>query len=308
MAGKKSTPKKTSRNKKQNTPAYYPVQRKIPLGVFDSAIGAITVADAGQLLSIANRRMMRYGMNYQIKIDLEPIVGGSAVDYQVDVYALMNNWDVQRAFALAKDTWTKAHANEMESQARTSRWLDFRVRHGVDSAVVLNPVRYNNDTLAAIVTDDGEHADSSVDDAGTEKFFTWGANSATELDLFEEWQHYGRTEDDPSSASANAPYGGVNSDTESDIEYVNVQNDGNSPPYASASHGDYLVKVATLRYERLSGGQPVGMQRLSTGYFDAPCGLFVLKQSTGGNLPNGSITMTAKAGDYKGVAAKKMCQ
>ena len=298
-SSKKST--KTTRSKKQHTPDYYPVQRKIPLGVFDSAISATTVGDAGRLLSIANRRLMRYGMKYQIKIDLEMNSTYSGAPFAVDVYALANTWDVQRSFALAKKTWTEAHAEEMQSTATSARWLDFRIRDGVNSAAILQPVRYNNDTQAAIVTDDGEHAESSVDAGGTEKFFTWASPSVTELNVLDEWQHYGRAEDDPASASSNAPYDGVNADTASNIEQINVGNDGNSPPYSSFSHGDVLVKVATIRFD--SANQ---LQKLSTGYFDAPCGLFVLKHSFSGNLANGTITMCAKSGDYKGVDAKSM--
>ena len=112
-SSKKST--KTTRSKKQHTPDYYPVQRKIPLGVFDSSISATTTGDAGRLLSIANRRLMRYGMNYQIKIDLEPNAAYSGGPFAVDVYALSNTWDVQRSFALAKKTHDEAHADEKNS-------------------------------------------------------------------------------------------------------------------------------------------------------------------------------------------------
>lgn len=299
---KKAPARKTS-TKKQHTPDYYPVQREIPLGVFDSAISATTVGDAGQLLSIANRRLMRYGMNYQIKIDLDPTLTVASA-YQIEVYALMNNWDVQRAFALAKDTWTKAHADEIESGNVAARWMDFRIRDGVTGASRLQPVRYDQATQAAIVTDDGEHVESSVDNGGTETFFTWGNASATQLAVLAEWQQAGRTGDDPSVSSPNAPYDGVNSDSMSNIEAVNVATRGNSPPYSASSYGDMLVKVATLRYQP----GPDGLQRLSTGYFDAPCGLFVLKHNSAGNLPNGILSMTAKSGDYKGVAAHKMCQ
>lgn len=298
-------PTKTTRSKKQHTPDYYPVQRKIPLGVFDSAISATTVGDAGRLLSISNRRLMRYGMNYQIKIDLEPNTAGIATPFAVDVFALMNNWDVQRAFALAKKTWTEAHADEMQSSSTSARWADFRIRDGVNGAAVLQPVRYNQDTQTAIVTDDGEHAESSVDVGGTETFFTWATPTGNELSVLDEWQHYGRSETDPSSSSTNAPYNGVNSDQLSNIEQVNIGEDGNNPPYSSFSFGDYLVKVATIRYQ--PGAE--GLQRLSTGYFDAPCGLFVLKHNLGSaNLANGTITMCAKSGDYKGVDAKAMSQ
>lgn len=302
---KKAPAKKTS-TKKQHTPDYYPVQREIPLGVFDSAISATTVGDAGRLLSIANRRLMRYGMNYQIKIDLDP-VNTIATAYQVEVFALTNNWDVQRAFALAKATWDEAHADELKAsgQGQKARWIDFRVAHDVTGGVDLDPVRYDQQTLAAVVTNDGEHIDSTVDDGGTEKRFSWAITSgASTLNILEEWSHAGRTAADQNTISTNAPYDGVNSDTMSDIEMNNLGNDGNNPPYSQTSHADLFTKVGTLRYQP----GPEGMQRLSTGYFDAPCGLFVLKTTATGNLPNGIISMTAKAGDYKGVSAERMCQ
>lgn len=299
----KATTKKT-RTKKQHTPDYYPVQREIPLGVFDSSISATTVGDAGRLLSIANRRLMRYGMNYQIKIDLDP-VNTIATAYQVEVFALTNNWDVQRAFALAKATWDEAHSDELKSSGtgNLARWIDFRVAHDVTGGVELNPVRYDQATLAAIVTNDGEHVDSTVDDNGVEKRLSWSTASASAINILAEWQHAGRTAADPSIISTNAPYDGVNEDN-SNIEMENLGSDGNNPPYSNTSYDDLFTKVATLRYQP----GPDGMQRLSTGYFDAPCGLFVLKTTSTGNLPNGIISMTAKAGDYKGVAAEKMCQ
>lgn len=302
----KTTRSKKTSTKKQHTPDYYPVQREIPLGVFDSAISSTTVGDAGRLLSIANRRLMRYGMNYQIKIDLDPI-NTIATAYQVEVFALTNNWDVQRAFALAKATFDEAHADELKAsgEGQAARWLDFRVAHDVTGGVELNPVRYDQQTLAAIVTNDGEHVDSTVDDGGTEKRFSWGlATGASTLSVLGEWQHAGRTATDQNLVSTNAPYGGVNSDTMSDIEMTNLGSDGNQPPYSQTSYADLFTKVGTLRYQP----GPDGMQRLSTGYFDAPCGLFVLKTTAAGNLPNGIISMTAKAGDYKGVSAQKMCQ
>lgn len=302
MASRK-TPKKTAPQKKQHTPDYYPVQRKIPLGVFDSAISATTTGDAARLLSIANRRLMRYGMNYQIKIDLEPNAAGIATPFAVDVYALANTWDVQRAFALAKKTHDEAHADEAE-YANKARWYDFRIAADVTGAAELTPVRYDQATQAAIVTNDGEFVTSTVDDGGSQKRFSWSSASGSALNVLSEWSVSGRANADPATVSTSAPYNGVNSDQLSDIESDNLEQHGNNPPYSATSHADLMVKVATIRYQ--PGAE--GLQRLSTGYFEAPCGLFVLKHNLGGaNLTNGSITFTAKSGDYKGVDAKAMC-
>jgi hypothetical protein len=301
----KKTNAKTTRSKKQHTPDYYPVQRKVPLGVFDSAISATTVGDAGRLLSIANRRLMRYGMNYQIKIDLEPNAAGIATPFAVDVYALANTWDVQRAFALSKKTYDEAHADELKVTGNgPARWRDFRVAADVTGAATLVPVRYDQQNQSAIVTNDGEFIDSTVSVGGVERRMSWSTASSSSINILSEWSVSGRASSDPSTVSGNAPYDGVNSDSADNIEMANLGEDGNNPPYNVTSHADLFVKVATIRYQ--PGAE--GLQRLSTGYFDAPCGLFVLKHNLGGaNLANGTISLCAKAGDYKGVDAKAMC-
>ena len=307
MASKKSATKKT-RTKKQHTPDYYPVQRIIPLGTTDAAqghLGGTTVGDCGKMLSIANRRLYRYGNCYRMKIDLNPSQANTAA-FDVEVFALRNTWDVQRAYALAKKVYDEAYADELEGtgSANLARWRDFRVSDGVTGAIDLHPVMYDNASLAIQVEDDGEFTTSAVDDAGTEKSFTWGTAGAASIDIKAEWIQAGRTGSDPNVISTSAPYAGVNSDDMSDIELGNLGNDGNNPPYSQDAMSDQLVRVATLRYEPA----PDGMQRLSTGFFDAPCGLFVLKTTAGVNTANGNYVLTVQGGDYKGVMAHGMSQ
>ena len=305
MANKKTTakPKKRTVAKKQHTPDYYPVQRRIHLGV-DGSIpgGQTTVADCGKLLSIQNRRLYRQGMLYEAKIDLnmDSTVG---VDSSVDVYVLANIWDVQRAWALAKATYNEAYADELKAQAgQASRWRDFRVSHGL-TAADLEPITYDRGTLAVSVENVGEHALSFVDDAGVQKGFTWGQATASLLSMLSEWDNAGTTSTSPSSSSAVAPYGGVNSDELSDIEMANLGSAGNAPPYAQGNTNGIWVKVCTL-YKQVGPARP--LQRLSTGYFHAPCGLIALVSSAG--LGNGNISLEIKSGDYKGVRALSMSQ
>ena len=300
-------------NKKQHTPDYYPVQRRIPLsGTLEAngqIISGVMHGDAGKLLSQANRRLYRYGMNYRIKLDLDV---SEAVDngFDVRVFALRNNWDVQRAFALAKKVYDDAYAHELDATAsgNLARWRDFRVDDGVTGSIELNPVKNDNVTLAPSVDSDGEHSLSRVDYAGNNVFFTWGnAVAGASIDIVNEWIQAGRTSADPNVAITNAPYEGVNSDELSDIEMGNLGNHGNSPPYNATSDGDLLYEVGTLRYEPATPSG-TGLQKLSTGYFDAPCGLFVIAVTGGINLGAGTVVLTAQAGDYKGTSAAKMCQ
>ena len=305
MAQKKKTSDK--RTKKQHQPDYYPVQRTIPLGVDASSLTGTCVGDAGKLLSISNRRLYRYGNMYQMKLDLHVDVTQNA-DIEVEVYALRNTWDVQRGFALAKKVWDESTEEERETASSAiARWRDFRVQHGVTGANVLDPVRYDNASLAADVDNNGEHLDSVVDKGGVQTFFTWGNASATALDIMGEWNQAGRTSNEPASFSTTTPYDGVNADDMSDVEIAALADRGNSPPYAAQSATDCLVKVATLVIR--PGTAPSnagGLSKLSTGYFDAPCGLFVLKFNTA--LSNGRMDLVLKSGDYKGVSAFAMTQ
>lgn len=308
MASIKKTTK--TRSKKQHTPDFYPVQRTIPLSGTVAANGGIIAgtmtADAGRLLSNVNRRLYRYGNLYQIKLDLDNIGQAVGTAFDVEVFALRNNWDVQRAYALAKKVYDEAYADELKHTggANLARWRDFRVNDGVTGAVDLYPVKRDSAALTVDIDDDGEFTLSAVDDAGTEKSFTWGNASATSIDITNEWTEAGRTAADPNTISTSAPYAGVNSDAMSDIEMGNLGNDGNNPPYNAQAATDQLYRVATMRYEP----GPTGLQRLSTGYFDAPCGLFVIKVTSGVNLGAGTMSITCKSGDYKGVHAKGMCQ
>jgi len=305
MAQKKKAPAK--RTKKQHQPDYYPVQRTIPLGVDGANLTGTVVGDAGKLLSIANRRLYRYGNLYQMKVDLHVSVTQNS-DIEVEVYALRNNWDVQRSFALAKHTWDESTAEEREvAGSAIARWRDFRVQHGVTGATVCDPVNFDNASLAAVVDNTGEHLDSVVDKGGVQTFFTWGNASATSIDIMSEWVQAGRTSNDPASFSTVAPYDGVNADEQSDIEMASLADRGNAPPYSSSASTDALVKVGTLFIR--PGTAPSnagGLTKLSTGYFDAPCGLFVLKFNTA--LANGRVDLVCKSGDYKGVHALSMCQ
>lgn len=297
------------RSKKQHTPDYYPVQRTIPVSGTVAANGGIItgtmVGDAGKLLSQTNRRLYRYGMNYRIKLDLEMSQATSG-SVDVEVFALRNNWDVQRAFALAKATYDEAHADELNhtKSGNLARWRDFRMDDGVNSAVDLNPVIIDIPTLNVSIPSDGEFAKATVDDGGTEKFISWGNSAANTISARDEWIVAGRTGDDPSTVSTDAPYAGVNSDSMSDIEMETLGTDGNQPPYSATSDSDLFYRVGIMRYETA----PDGLQRLSTGYFDAPCGLFVIKVTSGVNLSAGSVVLTAQSGDYKGISAQKMCQ
>jgi hypothetical protein len=304
MATKKAPAKgkKRSVTKKQHSADYYPIQRNIALGRDGGSLNGTTTVDAGKVLSIVNRRLYRYGKMYNLKIDLDVDISVGA-DTEVEVYALANIWDIQRAYALAKKTYDEAYADERSlGSGQIARWSDFRIATGVDGAAELDPVTFDRDSLALTVQNEGEHLTSVVDVGGTQTSFTWGSPASGFISVLTEWDKSGNVSTDPQSSSTEAPYAGVNSDDLNSNEMLNLAQRGDSPPYAQSTSGDIYVRVATLYYRPGA----TGMSRLSTGFFDAPCGTVVLK--TNNSLANGSVRLTAKAGDYKGVMALDMAQ
>ena len=98
------------------------------------------------------------------------------------------------------------------------------------------------------------------------------------------------------------PYDDLMADN-SDVLANLLQTSGNIPPYDAANVGQSFpwVKVATLSAHTVA-------QKLSTGFFEAPCGFVLLKGDSVEALPMGRVSVTFKSGDYKGVHAPSMLE
>ena len=140
-------------------------------------------------------------------------------------------------------------------------------------------------------------ASTVVDQAGVTKSFTWGTGSGTQYSIYDEYDRSGNTDVDPTTP-ATGPYSGLLPNLEAGAAAA-LQDQGNNPPYNATGYGDgYWVKVGVLHLQS-------GRQRLSTGFFKAPCGLIALT-NTGALSPD--ITVEVKKGDYKGIHAPSMLE
>lgn len=285
---------------------YFPVQRQVNLAT--AAQGTTYLLDVGQTLSRVNHRLYRQGKTYQIKIDIDNRANEALGPAQYDVYALTDTWYVQKAWQLARATYLRATADErgLMSKQAIARWEDFRVTHGV-SGVEVRPRQYS-ETLTGVINADGEFQASAITlaDGTTTRNFTWGSTpSASEWSILQEYDTAGSTDDSPDNADAGNPYEGVDSgvhETQMDI----LKDRGNSPPYNADSFSDNVwVKVATLDNSGPSNASNTNGSRMSTGFFNAPCGLVVIVPSIAHTLA-GDLSMTVKAGKYKGTAAMNM--
>lgn len=282
--------------------SYLPVQRKIQLGVSGSPGTQSATFDTGRILSQQNHRLYRYGKRYTQKIDVDPsaLNPGSTVD----VWALADTWMVQKAFEEAAVVFKRAYTDERENLTKEARarWFDFRVTSGITATDMFPVVDSNPTTAAFALIVNGEIVNSVVEDAaGVTRTFTWaGATSAGSYSLIGEYNLAGNTSGSPGNPTGSGPYDDLEADA-SAVEMQAQQNDGNFPPYDANNLPSVWVKVATLTVG------PAGNQKLSSGYFDAPCGLVYLK-ATGQTIDSlgNNISLTVQSGDYKGVKAHNM--
>lgn len=283
-------------------PAYYPVQLKYQLAPISQ--GPYTAApwfhDTARALAEVNHRLYRRGRCYTMKIDIDN--DASVSGNTVDVYALVNTWWVANAFAAARAAYDTAVAEERAQVGGGGRWNDFIPANGFSSQFVGAALADGPGSFS--VRNDGEHIETLVDDTGgNTRSFTWSPlTSATQFSIIREYDDMGRTYD--AGGGNDGGYVELKSDIRAD-DVLRVQNDGDLPPYnfnsVRGSNANYLVKIATLE---LAG---TGSKRLSTGFFEAPCG-YVWLDGVGSTFPDGKITVTVKGGDYKGTHAPSMAE
>jgi len=275
----------------------YPVQRSFSVRQPAGPPAVNGIVDVGGSLSKINHRLYRQSRYYEASVTIDSnVVDGTTVD----VYALMDTWWSSKALQMAKSAWDKSNAEEMEMlNGKIARWNDFRVQHGLTGFGGLDPVQFSRGTLAGVPFIAGEFNNAQVvDQAGVARTFTWGAATAGSYDMMDEYDKSGNTSSDPTTP-ATGPYSGLLPNLEAGAADA-LQDNGNLAPYNMTGYGNGVwVKVGTLH---LSPGR----QRLSTGFFTAPCGLIAMTNV--GWLADADIQISVKSGDYKGVHAPSMLE
>lgn len=281
---------------------HYPVIRTMTLGEPALLGRSQRLIDIGKVLSKTNRRLYRQGRYYEAKIDLE-----SDSNTEFEVYALRDDWAVQKAYQMAYTMYLKATKDERETMIgrQVARWEDFRIDHALAQPnSEVGPLFYTEGLAPLNLAGQGEFELSTVIDGnGVRRTFTWGPFSGTSsYSLLDEYDKAGNTESSPDSfvAGAAVPYDNLNTEVDAHMA-DDLEDHGNNPPYDKdgVNRQSPWVKIATL-----SAANP-NAQRLSTGFFTAPCGLIVLKQAANSDIRE-KYSLTVKKGDYKGVHAPSM--
>ena len=282
---------------KKGSKKHYPVVKGSPLS---AGAAANTLVDTARCLSVLNRRLYRYGRFYNVKVDLRHDYAGAPIE----VFALRDDWAVHKAFQMAFKQYMENTSQEREnmSPGQVARWEDFRCRDGLtlsknDARPVMHQVGGG-----ASPQNEGEFSLSTVvDAAGVTKSFSWGAGDPARYGILEEYDKTANSFQTPDTRPADAPYVDIDSEV-NEATHDNFQAHGDLPPYdQNGVNADTpWVRIGVL-------GGTAGTQKLSSGFFTAPCGLVLLKGFTETSEAY-SVSIEAKSGDYKGVHAPSMLE
>lgn len=283
----------------------FPVVRNFPLSEASPVTGSASrLVDVGRCLSQINRRLYRSGRLYRSKIDLQP-----NANQTLQVYALRNDWAVRNAFKLAYEAYRANNDEEraLMSEKQVGRWEDFRITDALTIAhAPVGPVMYNSAMNPIQLVNVGEFPTSSVvDSAGTTRTFTWGSGggTGTKYSVLYEYDRMGNAFQSPETlVTGGGAYGDLEADIQTDT-MDDLQTQGRNPPYdaTGVNHTSPWVRIATLDATNPNA------TKLSTGFFDAPCGLIVITGMGASNVQE-LYELTVQSGDYKGVHAPSMLE
>ena len=274
----------------------YPVQRKMNL-LLQTASAPIGIVRIDRCLSTVNHRLYRQSRMYHAKIDLDANAQQGTV---VNVWALANTWYTQKAYQRAYETFLENSKEERDQlKGNVARWNDFRVDHGLVANDFL-PAG-NNDPAGAPTAfgiSSAEYGMSEVHDSGgVAKTMRWTGSGANTFNIIDEYDLMGGASTSPSTANPSVAYDGLTDEVD-DGQQEHLSDDGNVPPYNRIGLENYVwIKVATLTVALN------GTDKLSTGFFEAPCGLVAITKGTPFTTDQTVINLEVKAGDYKGVGA-----
>lgn len=269
----------------------------------------VGVGYTDRILSRANHQLFRQGRNYCIKVSVSP-----DHDKNYAVLSLRDDWMILNAWRLGFQQFLNNSKEELQVLGKNSkaRWADYKVDHGLLGTVTeIYGTWFDTTAQNWAQLSSGEFANSVVqlEGAGAQREFHWGATSATAYGLLQEYDAIANTSSTPSTPVTVAAYQQLNEQT-NNAQLEHLSDAGNLPPYNATSLGS----VSPWTLQGIIGNGIGGVQNLSTPYFNAPCGLFLItevgnfttqdSQTLGTGLPR--VFLDVKSGDYKGVHAPSM--
>nr|AGA18351.1 hypothetical protein [uncultured marine virus] len=286
--------------------AKYPVVRKFTV---DTGGTSDVYVDVGQCLSMINHRLYRQGRLYRVRVSI-----AQPTDVQIHgVTTLPDTWWARRAYEKAKQLWMDRveHMKKEAGPESVARWNDFKVAyddtHETNFTSALKPMLVTDVTgsQTAMTAGNAEWAISELmDNDGNKNTFkmlgTSTTGSGSEFAIIDTYSHLlniNSPDPDGTGTAAEAYLDFASTDVGADSD---LDDQGDYPPYNEVDFPQLQVLQGQLTSTCIVGDSNAqsGIQRLSTGYFDAPLGL--LRITPGANV---ELMIEVQSGDYKGVEA-----
>ena len=259
--------------------------------------------DIGQCLSMINHRLYRQGRMYKVRVSItSPIaVAGAAVT------TLPDSWWARRAYNKMRGIWMSKVEARKKILGGTSvgRWNDFKIGYDNTHRAAFGSAKLPEEVTDATGSQNALTAGNSQwelsvlnDNEGTATSFCMLGTSTTSgvLKLVKAYQDITNVfspdpEETGSGVNVYADFYADHNLNEDD----SFEDDGEYPPY----HETDFPQLEVLQGQLVcTDPSAAGIQRLSTGYFDAPLGLLRIGAPT-----NNELTIEVQGGDYKGVNA-----
>jgi len=252
-------------------------------------------------MSKINHRLYRMTRKYFVDVKLH----NPSRETLTSVYVLNNTWMLEKAVAYARAAYEKSVKEEKKLLGKQlARWHDFRLNlnptdGNVQAFTSLHPTLVNADSMAASALTSGDFQVSVSRDEDSNTAYTFGLwESGSQYNILKEYEKSGSTEDSPDDIEAIAPYEAIDDET-STTTFVELQQQGNEPPYNKDSMNDQQL----FRHVGDLFTAANGTQKLSTGTICAPLGLVLLVSD--GGAPS-TVCVHMKKGKYKGLASEAM--
>lgn len=250
-----------------------------------------------KLLSNVNHRLYRQSRVYNVKVDIDADLPDGGF---VEVYALADTWYNHKAYNFAKQIFDENSKEELEQLGTSkARWNDFRIDDGVGTDAELKALQYGTGTVSSLFLGGEYHISEISSAAGNSNTMRWTGTGVGTWNIIDQYDMTGNTDATPSTPSTVVAYDGITDELD-DAQMEHLSEEGNLPPYSENSlENSCWVRVAKLYVD------PAGTSKLTTGYFDAPCGLIRLATGSGleANTLSEKVCLSVKGGDYKGVHA-----
>ncbi len=301
-------------------------QRTLPI-VCDAASKTGMEVKLDKLLSQANSKLYRQGMNYHARIQLVS-EGTQNNDTEFKIYTLPTDHRTIGALRMARSIYNQAMKDELEIRPEMkSPWTDFKIvavdgasvtwSPMVNDALLINLKLAGGDlagTTAYGLSDNYGFSEITANDGDQRKFALVTDTSGypdTAWNVFIEYTNFLLNRADPDSAAEVAAYGDASPVL---TEMAELADKGDEPPYSWANNiresigGSEQTRDCSLVLAgTISAGPTTAQQRTEFVDVEAPLGLVWIE--TSGNYISTTVPellVKVKPGNYKGVKADRL--